>query len=72
MDRQTLNSVSEQIYRQFPEVSGSKPKVQDRPGNQYLIIFSGAGKTAEGRKITRTVRVVVDAAGKVLKVTTSR
>jgi hypothetical protein len=72
MDRQALKSICDQIYRRFPEVSGSQPKVQDRPGSQYLIIFNGSGKAADGRKIGRTVRVVADQQGHVLKVTTSR
>lgn len=72
MDRHALKNVCDQIYRRFPEVSGSQPKVQDRPGEQYLLIFNGSAKTAEGRKIARTVRVVVDQQGRVLKVTTSR
>lgn len=72
MDRQVLNSVCEQIYRRFPEVSGSQPKMQSRPGDQHLLIFSGSSAAADGRSINRTVRVVVDPAGKIIKVTTSR
>lgn len=72
MDRQALNSVCEQVYRRFPEVSGSQPKVQSRPNEQFLVVFTGVGHTADGRKITHTIRVVANQAGKIIKVSTSR
>jgi hypothetical protein len=72
MNRQILDSVCSQIYRRFPEVSGSQPKVQSRPDDHALLVFQGKGKTADGKSITRTVRVVVDPAGKITKVSTSR
>lgn len=72
MDQQKLNQVCEQVYRRFPQVAGSRPKVQSRPDQQYLLVFQGAGQAADGRKIPQTVRVVVSADGKILKTTTSR
>lgn len=72
MDRQLLSSICDQIYRKFPEVSGKQPKVQSQPADQTLLIFSGSAAAADGRKIARTVRVVVDRSGKIVKVSTSR
>jgi hypothetical protein len=76
MDAKAIDKICGQIYRRFPEVSGSKPKVQtqdaDRDEQNYLMIFKGSGTTADGKKIDRTVRVVATGAGKILKVTTSR
>lgn len=72
MNQQVLNSVCQQVYRRFPAVSGSQPKVQPRAGDQFLLIFNGAAKAADGRKIAQTVRVVVSQDGKIVKVTTSR
>jgi hypothetical protein len=72
MDRKAQQSVCEQVYRQFPEVAGCAPKVQSRPGNEYLLIFQGEGAAAGGRKIPRIVRVVAGPDGKIVKITTSR
>jgi hypothetical protein len=72
MNQQVLNSVCQQVYRRFPEVSGSQPKIQPRPGDQFLLIFNGGAKAADGRKISQTVRVVANQDGKIIKVTTSR
>lgn len=72
MDRQLLNSVCEQVYRRYPAVSGSQPKVQARPGEQVLLIFSGSSKAADGHKIPHTVRVVVSAEGKIINMSASR
>jgi hypothetical protein len=72
MERQQLSSICEQIYRKFPEVSGKQPKVEPQSGDKTLLIFSGSAVAADGRKIARTVRVVVNQSGKIIKVTTSR
>jgi hypothetical protein len=72
MDRQQLSSICEQIYHKFPEVNGKQPKVQSQPGDQTLLIFTGSAMAADGRKITRTVRVVANQSGKIIKVSTSR
>lgn len=81
MDAKLINSISSQIYRRFPEVSGSEPKVQRQSGSAtkgnsdsatYLLTYHGKATTSDGKSIARTVRVVVDSRGKILKVTTSR
>jgi hypothetical protein len=72
MDRETMKKVCQQIYRRFPDVEGSKPKVRSYDQDLSLLIFSGKGTTADGRSIGRTVRVVVNPDGKIKKVTTSR
>ena len=80
MDDRHLDSICKQIYKRFPEVSGSRPKVQaqklpsgsnDAP-SQYLMVFQGTQTTADGKPIKRIVRVVVSEQGRILKVTTSR
>jgi hypothetical protein len=81
MDAKTLKSISSQVYRRFPEVEGSQPKVQTQAVPQaksahvtttYLIIYRGSAKTQDGKLISRTVRVVANTQGKILKITTSR
>ncbi len=72
MNSQLIASICEQVYRRFPEVSGSRPTVQDRPGSQYLLIFRGSAKSADGKSIAHTIRVVANAAGKIVKVSSSR
>jgi hypothetical protein len=57
MDRQLISSICTQVYRKFPETNGSQPKV--------------TATTADGRSLPRTVRVVADSKGKILKMTTS-
>lgn len=69
---QYLNSICEQVYRRFPEVAGSQPSVHTRPGSQWMIIFHGVAKTADGRPIEHTIRVLASSTGRILKVTSSR
>lgn len=76
-----IDSISHQIYRQFPEIKDARPVVQDQPGaksasaagsGRYLLTFKGRGQGPGGQTIMRIVRVVADDRGKVLKVSTSR
>lgn len=72
MDSRLIETICRQIYRQFPEVSGSKPKITPQGTAHTLLIFSGKVKAADGKTIARVVRVVVDEKGKMIKTTTSR
>ncbi len=77
MDPRVVEKVCAQIYNKFPEVAGSRPKIQAQSSEaagtaHYLLIFHGSGTTADGKKIARTVRVVCTERGKVIKITTSR
>jgi hypothetical protein len=71
MEPSALDRVCQSVYRQFPELRGSRPSVKQN-GSNYLIIFSGHAKTADGKSISRTVRVTASESGSVLKLTTSR
>jgi hypothetical protein len=81
MDTKFIKSISTQIYRRFPEVAGSQPKVspQSAPhaksspdSMSYLITYSGQVKSPNGKTIPRIVRVIANSKGHILKVTTSR
>jgi hypothetical protein len=75
-----IDTISRQIYRQFPEVANAQPAVQNQPGakamgsgsDRYLLTFKGRGQGPGGQTIQRIVRVVADDHGKVIKVSTSR
>jgi len=77
-----LDHVSQDIYRQFPEMKGVNPKVRAQPGaknsgggaqgSAYLLTFETHTSLANGAKLARLVRVTVDSNGKILKITTSR
>lgn len=81
MDAKLLNSISSQVYRRFPEVKGSNPKVQlqaspqaksSKVSSTYLITYRGSATAPNGKSIPRIVRVVANEQGKILKMTTSR
>ncbi|HEX7433379.1 MAG TPA: hypothetical protein VF326_06955 [Anaerolineaceae bacterium] len=81
MDSKTIDAVCKQVYSRFPEVNGCAPKIQAQELNpagvargsaNYLFVFNGKGTTANGKPISRTVRVVVTERGKIIKMTTSR
>jgi hypothetical protein len=72
MKQQALQAICSEVYHRFPEVSGVKPAVSAYSGEQKLLVFQGTVKTADGHSLSRTVRVVADSDGKIIKLTTSR
>ncbi len=79
MDDKQLNAITSQVSRKFPEVANAKPQVKRQSGQNaksspatYLITYRGKSKTADGKSITRIVRVTATDSGKILKMTTSR
>jgi hypothetical protein len=72
MDSSALDRVCQSVYRQFPELRGAHPSVKNQAGGNFLIIFSGHTKTADGKNLARTVRVTANESGSILKLSTSR
>ncbi len=81
MNDRLITNVSREVYRQFPELQGTRPKVQifasdksrtSSPIPKYLLVFNGKGETADRKKIPYSVRVIVNEQGKILKMSMSR
>ena len=72
MDQQALEKVCEKVSKNFPETAKKKPKVKPYEGDLFLLIFDFKVKTADGKSMPRTVRVIANPNGKVIKMTTSR
>lgn len=80
MNRDVMQSVNLEVYRRFPEMKGIRPKVQQRqaakalPENlpkTYLLTYQTL-PASPAPSLHRTVRVVVDEQGKIIKISTSR
>jgi hypothetical protein len=81
MDPRFLTAISAQVYRQFPELAGVRPKVRPQTGplakgsavdTIYLLTYEGTACAADGQSIHRVVRVTASNQGKILKLSTSR
>ncbi|MCW5876566.1 MAG: hypothetical protein KIS85_06750 [Anaerolineales bacterium] len=78
MDAKTIQHISREVARRFPEVAGDTPRVTAQAGAKspggatFLLTYKGDAGRAGGYTISRTVRVVADDHGRILKVTTSR
>jgi hypothetical protein len=76
METKYVKSISSQVYRQFPELSGVKPKVRLQSGegdrSKYLLTFSSRVELPQGKTLSRSVRVVASAQGSIIKITTSK
>jgi hypothetical protein len=72
MDKAMLQAVCQHVYSHHPEVRNAQPKVTEQEDGKYLVIFTGTAFGANGKPIPRTVRAVVDADGKITKLSSSR
>ncbi len=79
MNDKQIKSITSKVSCQFPEVAGVQPKVRRQSGGgskstaaTYLITYQGKSKTADGKSITRIVRVTANDSGKIIKISTSR
>ncbi|MBW8010115.1 MAG: hypothetical protein FVQ83_02580 [Chloroflexi bacterium] len=81
MNRKSLNTISNKVYQRFPEVAGNKPRVKNvtrvtaksvSGPETFELTFRGTAINASGKNMPRLVRVVANAKGKILRISTSR
>jgi len=72
MDKNALDKVCQKIYKQFPPFVNKLPKVLKQSDNRFLLVFSAADQTPNGKSIQLTVRVVADQNGRILKTSMQR
>lgn len=72
MDKNSIDKVCKSIYRRFPPLKDQRPKVSKQSDDRYLLLFSGSGKTPDGKTIEQSVRVVATEEGRIIKTSMSR
>ena len=74
MEKEAILKVTKSVSRKFPEMAGKKPRVKLASGEKeaYELTYSATAKTADGKSIPRSVRVVATRSGKILKISTSK
>ena len=79
MNHKEISKISKSVYKQFPELTGSKPKVKQRPQSKsidsiptYVLTYHSVSRDETGRKFPRQVRVVAHSNGKIRRMSTSR
>ncbi len=80
MDPKLVKSISSQVYRQFPDVAGVQPKIRLQPvpkkavrtsDKAYLLTYHARITSPAGKSFPHWVRVISDAQGHILKISTS-
>ena len=81
MNERLLTNVCREVYRRFPDLHGSRPKIQSygsektqtaNPSPKFLLIFRGNKETGSQKTLSYVVRVVVNEQGKILRMSMSR
>jgi len=71
MDAPSITNINKEVYKRFPEFNGIKPKVQKLDRN-FLLIYQTQVRIPDARNLYRSIRVVVDEHGEIVKISTSR
>lgn len=77
MEKKVVEKISKMVYAKFPEVKGKKPKIKTSKtvtmdNGNFILTYNATAKDIRGRSIPRYVRVVANAKGKIIKMSTSR
>ncbi len=79
MNQKIVNQISKTVYKHFPEVRGSRPKIKEQPQAKamniepsYVFTYRKITFVPSGHRFPRQVRVVVNPNGKILRISTSR
>lgn len=80
MDQKIVQKISRTIYSRFPELNGSRPTIKpnrSQPKNAnskgtFFLTFQKSVLRPDGVKIPRSVRVLANEKGKIIRVSTSK
>lgn len=81
VDAKYIARAKRAVRREFPEMAGAEPTVSMRKGQskstsgngtRYVMTFKKKVPLPGGKSIARTVRVTMDQAGKIVKLTSSK
>ena len=76
MNKDAVQKVTNRVYRDFPEMKGTTPKVTQAKSAaappSFTLTYNTTAKGPGGRAIPRFVRVVADPNGKIIRISTSR
>ena len=77
MEKKLVEKISKKVYTRFPEMDGKKPKIKQSKNmpsdkSNFVLTYNAMTKDIRGNKIPRHVRVVADAKGKIIKMSTSK
>ena len=75
MKAKLIDTISEKVYRKYPDLKGVKPKISPREGDtsgDTLLVYKKKVSGPGGKSINRIVRAVADQDGKIKKISTSK
>jgi len=77
MNAKLVESISKKVYARFPEMKGLKPKIKQAKTvsadlDNFVLTYKTTAKDMRGNSFPRHVRVVANAQGKIIKMSTSR
>ncbi len=79
MDKNTLSSIMNLVYKNYPDFQGIQPSVQPQENNSaiktpsklFILIFKTKVNSSNDKSIQKYLRITVDEQGKILKTSIS-
>lgn len=73
MDKKALDKITQQVRRKFPEMARARPSVKARARkDEFEVVYKATVNLPGGKRLPRVVRVIANASGKILRMSTSR
>ena len=77
MDERTIENISKQVGKRFPEITSKNPTVKTQKSGKgeearYVLTYKGRTQLPNGREMKQVVRVVADGSGRILKMSASK
>lgn len=72
MDKQAIEKVCNEVYKQFPQYEGILPEIKPQQNDTHLLIFHSSGIISNQKSIQLSIRVLANKKGDIIKITTSR
>lgn len=71
MESHSISKINQEVYHRFPELKGTKPKIQKMDATT-LLVYKTQVHLPDGKILNRSVRVVANERGEIIKMSTSR
>lgn len=78
MNQTLIQGINKVVYKRFPEMRDVRPTVRTQKGSTardehtYLLVYKTKIALAGSKSLPRTVRVIANDEGRVIRITTSR
>ena len=72
MEKEAIEEINLEVYRQYPYLKDIEPKITSLENGQFLLSYHGQAETADGHALPVTLHVTINDNKEILKFSSSR